>query len=90
MDELPQTEEDVDKGEDGSDEGDDRDKEGEQGGGLLAISLTPLGEEDAAGLLLKLGAGVKSMGQENWWSQTVGTRGWQRWARPRWKNGIQE
>lgn len=63
---MAQTEEDVDKGEDGSDEGDDRDKEGEQGGGLLAISRSPLGEEEAAGLLLKPDAGVKSMGQENW------------------------
>lgn len=63
---MAQTEEDVDKGEDGSDEGDDSDKEGEQGGGLLGISLTPLGEEEAAGLLLKPDAGVKSMGQENW------------------------
>lgn len=63
---LAQTEEDVDKGEDGSDEGEDGDKEGEQGGGLLAISLTPAGEEEAAGLLLKPDAGVKSMGQEDW------------------------
>lgn len=63
---MAQTEDDVDKGEDGSDEGDDRDKEGEHGGGLLEISLTPLGEEEAAGLLLKPDAGVKSMGQENW------------------------
>lgn len=58
--------EDVDKGEDGSDEGDDKDREGEQGGVLLAISLTLLGEEEAAGLLLKSDAGVKSMGQEKW------------------------
>lgn len=63
---MAQTEEDVDNGEDGSDEGDDRDKEGEQGGGLLVISPTPLGEEKEAGLLLKADAGVKSMGQENW------------------------
>lgn len=62
---MAQTEEDVDNGEDGSDEGDDRDKEGEQGGGLLAISLVPLEEEKAVGLLLKADAGVKSMGQEN-------------------------
>lgn len=60
---MAQTEEDVDKGEDGSVEGDDRDKEGERGGGLLAISLTPLGEEETAGLVLKPDAGVKSMGQ---------------------------
>ena len=58
--------EDADKGEDGSDEGDDKDREGEQGGVLLAISLAPLGEEEAAGLLLKPNAGVKSMGQEKW------------------------
>ncbi len=63
---MAQTEEDVDKGEDGSDDGDDTDKEGEPGGELLEISLTPLGEEEAAGLLLKPDAGVKSMGQENW------------------------
>lgn len=63
---MAQTEEDVDEGEDGSDEGDDGDKEGEQGGGLLAISLAPLGEEEAAGFLLKPDAGEKSMGQENW------------------------
>lgn len=60
---MAQTEEEVDKGEDGAVEGDDRDKEGEQGGGLLAISLTPPGEEETAGLVLKPDAGVKSMGQ---------------------------
>lgn len=60
-----QTEEDVDKGEDGLDEGDDGDKDGEQGVGLQAISLSPLGEEEARGLLLKPDAGLKSMGQEN-------------------------
>lgn len=62
---MAHTEEDDDKGEDGSDEGDDTDK-GEQGGGLLEISLILLGEEEAAGLLLKPDAGVKSMGRENW------------------------
>lgn len=77
-DRLTQTEEDVDRGDDGADEGEDRDKEGEQGGGLLAISLTPLGEEEAAGLLLKPDAGVKSMGQERSGcrSQTAGPGGW--------------
>jgi len=59
---LAQTEDDVDRGEDGSDDGD---KEGEQGGGLLVVSLTPLEEEEAAGLRLKPDAGVESMGQEN-------------------------
>lgn len=63
---MAQTEEDVDRGEDGSDEGDDGDKEGERGGGLLAISLMPLGEEEAGGLLLKPDVGVKSMGQDSW------------------------
>lgn len=63
---MAQTKEDIDNGEGGSDEGDDRDKEGEHGGGLLTISPTPLGEDEAAGLLLKPDAGVKSMGQENW------------------------
>lgn len=76
---MAQTKDDIDKGEGVSDEGDDRDKEGEQGGGLLAISPMPLGEDKAAGLLLKPDAGVKSMGQENWRfeSQTVGLGGWQ-------------
>lgn len=59
----------MDTGEDGSDEGDDTDREGEQGGGLLAASRAPLGEEEAAGLLLKPDVGVKSMGRENWWSR---------------------
>lgn len=68
----------MDNGEDGSDEGDDGDKEGEREGGLLAISLTPAGEEEAAGLLLKPDAGVKSMGQEDWScrGQTVEPGGW--------------
>ena len=56
----------MDKGDDGSDEGDDGDEEGEREGGLLAISLAPTGEEEAAGLLLKPDAGVKSMGQQDW------------------------
>lgn len=55
----------MDTGEDGSDDGDDGEKEGEQGGRLLVVSPTPLGEEEAAGLRLKPEAGVKSMGQEN-------------------------
>lgn len=83
----------MDNGEDGSDEGDDGDKEGEREGGLLAISLTPAGEEEAAGLLLKPDAGVKSMGQEDWScrGQTVEPGGWkQRGARPHRKNGIQQ
>ena len=62
---MAQTEEDVDKGDDGSDEGEEKEKEGEQGGKLLAISLSSIGEEEIAGLLLKPGAGVKSMGQRN-------------------------
>lgn len=62
---MAQTEEDVDKGDDVSDDGDDREKEGERRGGLLAISLTPLGEEEGAGLRLKPVTGVKSMGREN-------------------------
>lgn len=65
----------MDNGEDGSDEGDDRDREGEQGGGLLAASPAPPGEEEAAGLRLKPGAGVKSMGQEKCSCQTVGPGG---------------
>lgn len=82
---MTQTEEDVDEGEDGSDEGDDSDKEGERGGGLLAISLAPPGGEEAAGLLLKPDAGVKSMGQENQGcrSQTEGPGG----LKSRWGNG---
>lgn len=62
---MAQTDEDVDKGEDGPDEGEDGDNSGEQVVGLLAISLTPLGDEEAAGLLLKPDAEAKSMGQEN-------------------------
>lgn len=65
---MAQADEDVDKGDDGSDEGDDTDEEGERGGGLLAVSPTPPREEEAAGLLLKPGAGDKSMGQESRWS----------------------
>lgn len=60
-------EEEVDKGEEGSEEGDEGEEEGEKGGGLLAISVTPWGEEEAEGLLLKPGAGVKSMDQGHWW-----------------------
>lgn len=80
---MAQTEEDVDKGDDGSVEGDDRDKEGERGGGLLAISLTPPGEEETAGLVLKPDAGVKSMGQREGGcgGQAVGDSGAQGYAR---------
>lgn len=53
----------MDSGEDGDEEGDEGDEEGERTGGLLVAS--PTGEEAAEGLLLKTGAGVKSMGQEN-------------------------
>lgn len=57
----------MDRGDDGSDEGDDGEREGEREGGLLVISLAPAGdEEEAAGLLLKPDAGVKSMGQQDW------------------------
>lgn len=38
--------------------------DGEQGGGLLVTSLTPPGEEEAAGLRLKSDEGVKSMSWE--------------------------
>lgn len=62
---MAQSEEDVDEGDDVSDDGGDREKEGERRGGLLAISLTPPGEEEGAGLRLKPATGVKSMGQEN-------------------------
>lgn len=52
----------MDNGEDGSDEGDDSDGEGEPGAGLLAAADAP-GEDEEAGLRLKPGAGVKSMGR---------------------------
>lgn len=87
---MAQTKDDIDKGEGVSDEGDDRDKEGEQGGGLRAISPMPLGEDKAAGLLLKPDTGVKSMDQENWRfaSQKIGLGGWQK--SPHQKNPIVE
>lgn len=66
---MAQKEEDVDKGEDGAEEGDEGDKDGEQRGGLLAVS--PTGEEVSDGLLLKTGAEVKSMGQENLWCMSA-------------------
>lgn len=56
--------EEVDKGEDEGEEGEDTDKDGERGGGLLVTSLTPPGEEEAAGLRLKSDEGVKSMSWE--------------------------
>lgn len=61
---MAQADEDVDKGEDGPVEGGDGDKGGEQVGGLLEISLTPLRAKEAAGLRLKPDDGFKSMGQE--------------------------
>lgn len=55
----------MERGEDESDEGDDRDREGEHGRGLRGISLTPLEEEEGAGLLFKPDDVVKSMWQVN-------------------------
>lgn len=59
---MAQTEEDVDRGEEGPEEGEDGEEEGQRGGALRPTSLILGGEEEAGGLLLKPGAGVKSMG----------------------------
>lgn len=37
----------------------------------MAVSPTPTGEEVSEGLLLKTGAEVKSMGQENLWRMSA-------------------
>lgn len=54
-------EEDVESGEEGSEEDGDRDGE-RGGGGLLVIGFMLMGEDDPAGLRLKVDVGAKSIG----------------------------